>query len=59
VRAWVLPARAHEAGLTGQHVVVRAASARSLAGCDRLGVTRPGLTEQGHGTAFVAHVPDR
>ena len=56
--ARVLLARAREAGLVQLHAVVRAANARSLAVCDRLGMTRLGLTEEWYGTVFVDHVLD-
>jgi RimJ/RimL family protein N-acetyltransferase len=56
--ARVLVERARAAGLARLHAVVRPGNARSLAVCDRLGMTRLGLTDEWYGTEFVDHVLD-
>jgi RimJ/RimL family protein N-acetyltransferase len=48
--------RAAGAGLARLHAVVRAGNARSLAVCDRLGMTRLGETDEWYGATFVDHV---
>jgi RimJ/RimL family protein N-acetyltransferase len=53
-RALVERARAH--GLGVLHAVVRSGNTRSLAVCDRLGMTRLGTTQEWYGTDFVDHV---
>ena len=50
--------RARDAGLRRLHAVVRDANVRSLAVCDRLGMTRLGVTDEWYGTEFVDHVLD-
>ena len=47
-------ARAH--GLTEVHAVVYADNVRSLAVCDRLGMTRLGPTTQWYGTELIDHI---
>ena len=54
--ARALVERARDAGLRRLHAVVRAENLRSLQVCDRLGMTRLGLTQQWYGTEFVDHV---
>jgi RimJ/RimL family protein N-acetyltransferase len=56
--ATVLVERARAAGLERLHAVVRAGNARSLAVCDRLGMTRLGETDEWYGTTFIDHVLD-
>ena len=56
--ARALVERAREAGLERVHAVVYAGNARSMAVCDRLGMTRLGPTTQWYGTTFVDHVLD-
>jgi RimJ/RimL family protein N-acetyltransferase len=56
--AAVLVERARAAGLSRLHAVVRAGNERSLAVCDRLGMTRLGETDEWYGTTFVDHVLD-
>jgi RimJ/RimL family protein N-acetyltransferase len=56
--ALALVGRARAAGLTRLHAVVREANTRSLAVCDRLGMTRLGPTDEWYGTTFVDHVLD-
>ena len=56
--AEVLVERARAAGLPRLHAVVRAGNARSLAVCDRLGMTRLGETDEWYGTTFTDHVLD-
>jgi RimJ/RimL family protein N-acetyltransferase len=56
--AAVLVERARTAGLTRLHAVVRAGNERSLAVCDRLGMTRLGETDEWYGTTFVDHILD-
>jgi len=51
-------ARARAAGLARLHAVVREGNERSLAVCDRLGMTRLGVTDEWYGTDFVDHVLD-
>lgn len=48
--------RARAAGLPEVHAVVYAGNVRSLAVCDRLGMTRLGLTDQWYGVELVDHV---
>jgi RimJ/RimL family protein N-acetyltransferase len=54
--ALALVGRARDAGLPRLHAVVRAANARSLAVCDRLGMARLGETDEWYATTFVDHV---
>ena len=54
--ARALVERARAAGLTQLHAVVREGNARSLALCDRLGMTRRGPTDEWYGTTFIDHV---
>ena len=56
--ALALVERARAGGLTRLHAVVREGNARSLAVCDRLGMTRLGATDEWYGTTFVDHVLD-
>ncbi|HEY5134736.1 MAG TPA: GNAT family protein [Candidatus Nanopelagicales bacterium] len=56
--ASALVARARAAGLARLHAVVREGNERSLAVCDRLGMTRLGVTDEWYGTDFVDHVLD-
>jgi RimJ/RimL family protein N-acetyltransferase len=56
--ATVLVARARAAGLARLHAVVRPGNVRSLAVCDRLGMTRLGETDEWYGTTFIDHVLD-
>jgi RimJ/RimL family protein N-acetyltransferase len=56
--AAVLVARARAAGLPRLHAVVRPGNARSLAVCDRLGMSRLGETDEWYGTTFIDHVLD-
>jgi RimJ/RimL family protein N-acetyltransferase len=56
--ARVLIDRARLAGLSRLHAVVREGNTRSLAVCDRLGMTRLGPTDEWYGTTFVDHVLD-
>jgi RimJ/RimL family protein N-acetyltransferase len=54
--AEVLVERARAAGLSRLHAVVRPGNVRSLAVCDRLGMTRLGETDEWYGTTFIDHV---
>jgi len=56
--AQALVSRARDGGLRRLHAVVREANVRSLAVCDRLGMTRLGVTAEWYGTDFVDHVID-
>ena len=55
-RALVVQAR--DAGLGRLHAVVRPGNTRSLAVCDRLGMTRLGVTDEWYGMTVVDHVLD-
>lgn len=48
--------QAREIGLTEVHAVVYPDNARSLAVCDRLGMTRLGVTSEWYGVELVDHV---
>jgi RimJ/RimL family protein N-acetyltransferase len=50
--------RARAAGLGRLHAVVRPGNERSLAVCDRLGMTRVGRTDEWFGVELVDHVLD-
>jgi RimJ/RimL family protein N-acetyltransferase len=50
--------RARVAGVSRVHAVVREGNARSMAVCDRLGMTRLGSTHEWYGVEFVDHVLD-
>ncbi len=50
--------RARAAGLARLHAVVRPGNDRSLAVCDRLGMTRLGVTDEWYGVDFIDHVLD-
>jgi RimJ/RimL family protein N-acetyltransferase len=54
--ASALVVRARQHGLARLHAVVRAGNVRSLAMCERLGMTRLGSTDEWYGTDFVDHV---
>ena len=54
--AAVLVDRARAAGLAELRAVVRPGNDRSLAVCDRLGMTRLGETDEWYGTRFIDHV---
>jgi RimJ/RimL family protein N-acetyltransferase len=56
--ARALVTRAREHGLARLHAVVYPGNVRSLAVCDRLGMTRLGPTPEWYGTTFVDHVLD-
>jgi RimJ/RimL family protein N-acetyltransferase len=56
--AAVLVERARAAGLARLHAVVRPGNERSLAVCDRLGMTRLGETDEWYGTTFIDHALD-
>ncbi len=49
---------AREQGVRRLHAVVYEGNARSMAVCDRLGMTRLGPTDEWYGTTFVDHVLD-
>jgi RimJ/RimL family protein N-acetyltransferase len=54
--AQALVERARAGGLDRLHAVVRTGNERSLAVCDRLGMTRLGETDEWYGTTFIDHV---
>lgn len=54
--ALALVDRVRDAGLPLLHAVVREGNDRSMAVCDRLGMTRLGPTQEWYGTEFVDHV---
>lgn len=56
--ARALVERARAAGIAQVHAVVYAGNERSMAVCDRLGMTRLGPTTQWYGVEFVDHVLD-
>lgn len=49
---------AREHGVASLHAVVYEGNERSMAVCDRLGMTRLGPTDEWYGTTFVDHVLD-
>lgn len=54
--ALMLVTRAREHGLSRLHAVVYPGNDRSMAVCDRLGMTRLGETAEWYGATFVDHV---
>ena len=54
--AEALVSHARAAGLVQLHAVVRPGNRRSLALCDRLGMTRLGLTDEWYGVELVDHL---
>jgi RimJ/RimL family protein N-acetyltransferase len=50
--------RARDAGIARVHAVVYDGNVRSMAVCDRLGMTRLGPTSEWYGVEFVDHVLD-